>query len=118
MARKEHPEAVRDIKYYADAAVVTLAGEIDMVHSPSVHQALVEVLESRPGRLIIDLTEVSYMDSSGVGILVDALRRMRTTGGKLGLVAVAPRVLSVLQITKLDQFFQMYPTLHEAMATP
>lgn len=116
MARKEYPQAVRDIKRHENATVVQLTGEVDMSHSPSVHQALVEVLERKPLRLVIDLTEVSYMDSSGVGVLVDALRRMRTIGGKLALVAVAPRVLSVLQITKLDQFFEMYSTLPEALA--
>jgi anti-sigma B factor antagonist len=117
MTRKERPQAVRDIRFTDGAAVVKLAGEVDMSHSPGVHQALVEVLEKRPGRLVIDLTEVSYMDSSGVGILVDALRRVRVSGGKLVLVAVAPRVLSVLQITKLDQFFEMHPTLQEALGT-
>jgi anti-sigma B factor antagonist len=115
MARNDFPQAVRDIQYADDAAVVQLAGEIDMSHSPGVHQALVEVLEKRPRRLIIDLTDVTYMDSSGVGILVDALRRVRVSGAKLALVAVAPRVLSVLQITKLDQFFEMYATREEAL---
>lgn len=115
MARKEFPQAVRDIRYTSGAAVIKLAGEVDMSHSPSVHQTLVEVLENRPARLIIDLTEVTYMDSSGVGTLVDALRRVRVSGGKLCLVAVAPRVLSVLQITKLDQFFEMHQTLEEAL---
>jgi anti-sigma B factor antagonist len=115
MARKEYPEAVRDIRYTDKAAVVKLAGEIDMSHSPGVHQSLVEVLETRPTRLVIDLADVSYMDSSGVGILVDALRRVRVSGAKLALVGVAPRVLSVLQITKLDQFFEMYQTVDEAL---
>lgn len=117
MARKEYPEAVRDVRYQGGTAVVQLTGEVDMSHSPSVHQTLVEVLEGRPARLVIDLTEVAYMDSSGVGVLVDALRRTRAGGGKLALVAVAPRVLSVLQITKLDQFFEMHPTLSQALGT-
>jgi anti-sigma B factor antagonist len=115
MARKEYPEAVRDIRYINEAAVVKLTGEIDMSHSPGVHQSLVEVLEARPARLIIDLADVSYMDSSGVGILVDALRRVRVSGATLALVGVTPRVLSVLQITKLDQFFEMYETMDEAL---
>ena len=84
MARKEFPQAVRDIRYANGAAVVKLAGEIDMSHSPGVHQTLVEVLENRPSRLIIDLTEVTYMDSSGVGILVDALRRVPRQRGQTG----------------------------------
>lgn len=117
MTRKEWPQAVLDVRFTDGAAVVKLAGEIDMGHSPAVHQALVEVLERRPARLVIDLSDVSYMDSSGVGILVDALRRVRVSGGKLVLVAVAPRVRSVLQITKLDQFFEMHSTLQEALGT-
>ena len=88
-----------------------------MSRSPGIHQAMVQVLETSPARLIIDLTEVSYLDSSGVGILVDALRRTRKTGGRLALVAVAPRVLGVLQITKLDQIFEMHSNLQEALGT-
>ncbi len=117
MARKELPQAVRDIRYTNSGAVIKLAGEVDMSQSPSVHQTLVEVLENRPARLIIDMAEVSYMDSSGVGILVDALRRVRVSGAKLALVAVVPRVLSVLQITKLDQFFEIYSSMEEALKT-
>lgn len=116
MAKKDDSPAVREVTQHDGFTVVTLSGEVDMSHSPGVHQSLVEVLEKRPGRLVIDLTDVSYIDSSGVGILVDALRRMRATGGELALVAAAPRVLSVLQITKLDQFFEMYSTRDEALA--
>jgi anti-anti-sigma factor len=117
MARKEESRIAPQVSQHDGATVIKLAGEIDMNHSPAVHQSLVEVLTAKPARLIIDLTAVSYMDSSGVGILVDALRRMRASNGKLALVAVAPRVLSVLQITKLDQFFEMYATLPEALGT-
>ncbi len=115
MARKQYPEAGCDIRQQGSTSIVTISGEIDMSRSPSIHQQLVEALQARPARLIFDLTNVGYMDSSGVGVLVDALRRMRLHGGRLALVAVAPRVLSVLQITKLDQFFEMYATLQEAL---
>ncbi len=116
MAHEQVPETVKDVQVADGTAVVTLTGEVDMSNSPGVHQTLVEILQNRPDRLLIDLGEVSYMDSSGVGVLVDALRRMRVTGGKLGLIAVTPRVKSVLQITKLDQFFEIFPTRDEAMA--
>jgi len=107
---------VDEVTSQDDAAIVKLAGEIDMNHSPAMHQALLEVLKSQPRRLIVDLADVSYMDSSGVGTLVDALRRVHGYGGKMALVAVAPRVLSVLQITKLDQFFEIHSTVQEALA--
>jgi len=109
-----HP--VKSVERKDDAVIVSLTGEIDMNNSPLLHQKISDLLRDKPPRLLFDLSEVTYMDSSGIGTLVDALRKVRAYGGKLALVGVTQRVKSILQITKLTQFFDCYETLEEALA--
>ncbi len=82
-----------------------VAGEIDLRTSPQLRSRLLEapVNASRP--LIIDLSKVPYMDSSGVGTLVFAKREIERRGGKVVLFGLQPRVRSVFEITHLEKFF-------------
>ena len=106
---------VKDIRRTADATVVALAGDVDLHHAPALHAALLDISESRPRRWIVNLADVPYMDSSGVGTLVYILRRVNAYKGKMALVAMNNRVRSVFEITKLDQFFTIRATEEEAM---
>ena len=96
--------------------VVTLRGAVDLHHAPAVHKALISACEQRPIRLVVNLTEVSYMDSSGIGTLVEVFRRVNTYKGTLALCGMNERVLSVFEITKLDKFFKLFTTEVEALA--
>lgn len=96
---------VKDVRREGDATIVAARGEIDLRHSPDFHRALIGLCEERPRLLVIHLGEVTYMDSSGVGTLVEIFRRTREYGGRMVLVAPTERVQSVFEITKLDQFF-------------
>ncbi|MFO0839885.1 MAG: STAS domain-containing protein [Phycisphaerae bacterium] len=95
-------------------SVATLRGDIDLQSSPMLREELLELLESGIKRLIIDLAGVGYMDSSGVGTLVDLKRRVERVGGGVALVAPQPRVRNVFEITRLDRFFKIVDTLDEA----
>jgi len=108
---------VKEIRRNPDATVVMLAGDVDLHHAPALHSALLDISEARPKRLIVDLTDVPYMDSSGVGTLVYILRRVNNYKGKMALVGMNNRVRSVFEITKLDQFFTIRDTEAEAMQT-
>ncbi len=108
-------ELIKDIRRVNGATVVVAVGEIDMRQSPEFHRALVELVAERPGRLVIDLSQVAYIDSSGVGTLVEIFRRVKSYQGKLALVAPVPRVMSMLEITRLNQFFQIVPSEREAL---
>lgn len=107
---------VREIRWENAGTVVVLQGEVDLHHSPEVHRALVTTCERKPARLVVDLTQVSYMDSSGIGILVEVYRRVRAYGGALMVCGLADRVRSVFEITKLDKFFHMCETVEEALS--
>jgi len=101
-------------QYDADGPVVTLAGEVDLRSSPQLREALLEILEQRPARLVIDLSGVEYMDSSGVGTMVEVKRRVERDGGRIILAGLQPRVRSVFEITQLDRFFEIRRDVDEA----
>jgi len=95
-------------------ALVELSGEVDLRSSPDLHGRLIEISDTRPAHLILELSGVNYMDSSGVGTMVDLKRRVEGGGGRFVLVGLQPRVRSVLEITQLDKFFTITSTVDEA----
>ncbi len=105
---------VKDILKSADATVVRLCGDVDLHQSPALHAALVDVAAERPKRLVLNLAEVPYMDSSGVGTLVEVFRRVSGYKGKMVLCGLTSRVHSVFEITKLDRFFTICETEEQA----
>lgn len=107
---------VKDIRRQDGAVIVALSGEIDLHRTPEVHKALVGVCQERPARLVINLQEVSYIDSSGIGTLVEVFRRVNGYRGELRLCGLNERVYSVFEITKLNHFFKIYPSEAEALA--
>lgn len=118
MAIMNNPDTiVKEVRKSAEVTVVALSGDVDLHHAPALHSALVEIANSRPKRLIVDLAEVPYMDSSGLGTLVEILRRVKAYKGSLTLVGLKPRVRSVFEITKLDQFFTIRDSEAEAEAS-
>jgi len=105
---------VKHIVKEADRTTIVLAGDVDLHHSPALHAALVGVANDRPRKLILDLRGVSYMDSSGVGTLVEVFRRVSAYKGKMVLFGMNGRVRSVFEITKLDRFFTICETEEQA----
>jgi len=95
--------------------VVELRGDVDMHHVPEVHAALLAECAKHPPALIIDLGDVHYMDSSGVGVLVQVYQKMKAAGGKLRLVRVRDRVRGIIEITRLDQYFEIFESEEEAV---
>lgn len=86
-----------------DALVATLRGEIDLHNSPQLRVGLFELLRqvSAPKRVVLDVAEVSYLDSSAIAVLVEVIRRLRDVGGRLLLVKMSPRVRNVMEVTRL-----------------
>jgi anti-sigma B factor antagonist len=105
---------VKEVRPSEDGTMVVLSGDVDLHHSPALHAALVEVAGNRPRRLMLDLSDVPYMDSSGVGTLVEVFRRVTAYKGKMVLFGLNPRVRSVFEITKLDRFFTICENAEQA----
>jgi anti-sigma B factor antagonist len=97
--------------------VVEAAGDIDLHRSADFQRSLLEVTAQKPGQVIVDLSGVPYMDSSGVASLVKLLARVRRDGGVVKLAGLTPRVRSVFEITRLDTVFQIFSDKEEALAS-
>lgn len=100
---------------FEQGIVVRVGGEVDLRSSPQLRNRLLEVLEQRPRRLVVDLGGVSYMDSSGVGTMVELKRLIERQKGQMVLADLQPRVRGVFEITQLDKFFTIAASAEEAM---
>ena len=108
---------VPSMRTVGDTIVAALRGEIDLHNSPQVRAALLKYLEEgKPKKLILNLGEVPYMDSSAIAVLVEALQKMRKVGGKVFLTNLQPRVKGLLEIARLDSIFGISATEEEALA--
>jgi anti-anti-sigma factor len=107
---------IRGTRQVGDAAVVDVAGDVDLNCSHLFQQKLLAVLDGSPSKMIVNLAGVSYMDSSGVASLVKVLSRARKGGCALMLVGLQARVRSVFEITRLDTVFTIKATEQEALS--
>lgn len=92
-------------KPLADGVQISLVGDVDFSCSADLRGKLIEILEQNVARLVIDLAQVSYMDSSGVAVLVEALRKQHGFGGKLVLCNLQQRVRDIFEISRLHTLF-------------
>lgn len=98
------------------SVVVSFDGEIDLESSPAVRDALLaSVRRAAPGRVLVDLAAVTYIDSSGIASLVEAYQKARQTGVGFALAVVGPAVLRVLQLSRLDKIFPIHESVEEGL---
>ena len=95
--------------------VVEVDGEIDVATADTLRERLNALIDRQQVDLVVDLRDVSFMDSTGLGLLVGTLKRVRTAGGRLQLVVDSERLLMVFRITALEQVFTIRPSLDEAL---
>lgn len=98
-----------------DATVVRLAGELDLYNAPELRETLVALAGERPARLVLDLVEVEFVDSTTLGVLVEARSRMENRKAFL-LAAPGLETQRALQISGLDQHLTVHATLADALA--
>lgn len=96
--------------------VVPLEGEIDLHVSPGLAASLREVIARKPAQLLVDMQRVTYIDSSGLAVLIEAMQSVQTYGGKFGIVGLQETVRSIFEIARLDQVFRIFPDLAAASA--
>lgn len=95
--------------------LVRLAGDVDLHSSPKAREAILECLRQKMP-LLVDLSAVNYMDSSGVASLVEGYQTARKQGLEFGLVAVAQSAMNVLKLARLDKVFPIHASLEERLA--
>jgi anti-sigma B factor antagonist len=95
--------------------VIRLSGDVDLHSSPQARQAILDAVKAgKP--LLVDLSGVSYMDSSGVASLVEGYQTARKQGLEFGITAPAAPAMSVLKLARLDKVFPIHATLEERLA--
>jgi anti-anti-sigma factor len=96
--------------------VIHLRGEIDLHTCGIFRDALRELIEKNHFIILIDLSQVPYLDSAALGVLVDAERRVREHEGRIGLVGATPFVRRAFEITRLVKVFKLYDDMDSAVA--
>lgn len=100
-------------RYLNGHPVISVIGEIDICTAPAMHAYLLEAgtgIRDNGRDLVVDLSAVTFMDASGLTVLLRAEHRVRPAGGHLRLAAPTERIIRLLAITRLDLYFALYPT--------
>ena len=112
----QNPELVQRLRRQGDAVIASLVGEIDLHNSPELRSAILDVLlKSQPKKIILNLNQVPYMDSSAIAVLVELLQKARKTGGRVFLTNLQPRVKGLLEIARLGSIFGIVDGEAEAL---
>jgi anti-sigma B factor antagonist len=99
----------------SDEVVLALQGDVDLYTAPELKAELIRLIEVGTTRIIVDLTAATFIDSTTLGVLLGALKRLRPAGGELSIVCPDPNIRKIFQITLLDRVFSIYETRENAL---
>jgi len=106
------------IRAVAEHSVLEVGGEVDVYTAPKLRERLNELIDGGVRSIVVDLNRVEFLDSTGLGVLVGAHRRLRPLGGKCVLVCDREPLLKIFRITALDQVFPLFPSVEAATDPP
>ena len=98
----------------SEVLVIKLSGEIDLQHSPKLRQLLQSKVCSKAPVLLLDFTDVKYIDSSGLATLVEYYKSARSYSGRMAVAGLSNRVRSIFDLVRLGEVFGVFATLDEA----
>lgn len=102
-----------------NVTIVSVEGEVDVFTAPQLKKAILNCLGidvSQP-QIVVNLTDVGYLDAAGLNVLVGGLKRCRQNAGELSVVCPNPRIKRLFEITKLDEIFKIFSEVEEALQT-
>lgn len=100
------------------AQVFAPEGAIDLHVSPELRASLRAIIDEKPKRLVVDLSRVPYVDSSGIAVLIGAMQSLEHEGGIFLLAGARETVMIILESAKLDKYFRLFPDVETALAAP
>lgn len=115
-ARSEQPISL-DVRPIDGGVAVIVVGEVDMVTTPQLRDCLQEQIAERPGVLVLDMSGLSFLGSSGLAVLVETLEECRAQEIGLRLVCSSREVLRPMEATGLTELFEIHPDLEAATAS-
>jgi anti-sigma B factor antagonist len=95
--------------------LVALTGEVDLYTAPELKQELLRLVEAGAKRIIVDLTDTTFIDSTMLSVLLSTLKRLRPSGGQLGIVCSDRNIRKIFEITLLDRVFPIFESRDEAI---
>lgn len=108
-------EPTFEVARYGRWAVMRVSGEIDMATAPKLRQQIQNVTSRNPDGLVLDLEGVEFIDSTGLGVMVGAAKRMRVADGSLRIVSSQAHLSELFSLTRLDEVFDLFETLDDAL---
>jgi len=96
-------------------AILPLEGEIDLHVAPQISSSLASLIADKPSQVVVDLSNVSYIDSSGLAALIEAMQNVARYGGKFALSGLQEGVRPIFEIARLDQVFRIFPDTASAL---
>ena len=100
----------------SDTHVIELGGEIDLYTAPEFKERMAEIIDEGKTRVVVDLSQATFIDSTTLGVLVGGVKRLRPAGGSLALVCTDENITKIFEITGLDRVFPIPETRDEALA--
>ena len=107
---------ISDRKVDDDTHVVSVTGEIDLFTAPEFKQRMSAPIDAGRSNLVVDLSRTTFIDSSSLGVLIGAHRRLKLRGGSLVVVCDDEAIAKTFKITGLDGVFTLAPTIEDALA--
>jgi len=104
------------IRIEGSVSVLELKGDLDVSSAPTLQAALQQLMDDGKRLVVLDLEAVPFMDSSGLGVLVAAHRRLTAAGGQIALASAAPALKTVFKLTRTDRLFKLYDAVSDAVA--
>ena len=95
--------------------VVSLLGEADLYSAPQLKEELRSLVDGGARRIVVDLTQATFIDSTTLSVLLGAVKRLRPSGGELGIVCADRNIRKIFEITLLDRVFSLYDTREQAL---
>ena len=97
-------------------SVISLRGEIDVYTAPRLRQALIDLIEGGKSDILVDMSRVDFLDSTGLGVLVGGLKRVKAKDGSLEIVATQDKILKIFEITGLSKVFPIHDSVETAVS--
>lgn len=107
--------ALSEERLPSGAHVVAVSGEVDIFTAPDLKRTLALAIEDGVSRLVVDLTQTRFLDSTALGVLIGAVKRLRPLDGRMAIVNTEPSTAKTFQITGLDRIFTIVPTRADAL---
>lgn len=103
-------------RHESGVTVVDLEGDVDVSGAPELRDLIAGLIAGPTARILLDLSDVAFIDSSGVGILVTAHRKATESGAQFGLASPSGTVARVFELTRTNRLLQIFPTVEEGVA--